>query len=54
VNSAWQLAVDLDRAQLGMDQGLVVGEPLPDLVLLPQLGELGAHLLQRPQQFARA
>jgi hypothetical protein len=35
-----RLAVDLDRAELGMDEDLVVGEALGDLVLLPQSGEL--------------
>lgn len=30
-----RLAVDLDRAELGMDEDLVVGESLGDLVPLP-------------------
>src|SRR5690606_11200095 len=34
------LTVDLYRADLGVQQGLVVGEALRDLLLLPQLAEL--------------
>jgi hypothetical protein len=37
-----------------MEEDLVVGEALGDLVPFPQPGELGACLLQRPHQVAGA
>lgn len=40
----------VNRADLGMDQDLVVLEARRDLVALPQRAELGALLLQRPHE----
>src|SRR5580693_1112995 len=45
------LAVQFDRAELWVDQDLVVLETLGHLVPLPERGELSALLLQRPDQF---
>src|SRR5664279_3747736 len=47
------LAVELDLAQLGMDQGFVVLEAGGDFLPLPDLGELRADLPQLADQRAR-